>query len=500
MYWSQKHKSNKSTCLMSLAAKTTTGILWNFGQQLVTRGVSILVTLLLARFLVPEDFGLVAMMAVFLALGSSLMESGFREALIRLANITQKDYDTAFYANVLLGLFSYGILYISSPAIANFYEEPRLIDLIRVASLTIIIMSFQVVQVASLTRKLNFKAQLNASLPASMLSGSIAVYLAYNDYGVWAIVSQILLNAFIQTVLLWKMEGWRPTMQFSWSSVKGMYNFGYKLFLSGVLDAVFQNLYVIVIAKVFSASVAGLYFFANSMKELIVNQLVRSIQAVTYPALASIQNDNVRLKQGYKKIVILMTMILFPGVLFTAAIAEPIFQILLPEKWSPAIPYFQLLCIASLMMPLHSINLNILKVKGRSDLFLWLEIVKKTINGLVLLATYRYGVCAILSGQIITSFINFIPNSYFSSKLLGYGIKEQVRDFLPILVITSAVAFIGWSTLTLFSNSIIAGAIFSSVLMVIVYVFSVFVFQREAFNLSFAFLKQFLNRKRIIND
>ncbi|PKG93137.1 lipopolysaccharide biosynthesis protein [Paraglaciecola sp. MB-3u-78] len=483
---------------MSLTAKTTTGILWNFGQQLATRGVGVLITLLLARFLVPEDFGLVAMMAVFLALGSSLMESGFREALIRLENVTQQDYDTAFYANLLLGLFSYGVLFLSAPAIAYFYEEPKLIELIRVASLTIIIMSFQVVQVASLSRKLNFKAQLKASLPASMISGTTSVYLAYIDYGVWAIVSQTLLNAFIQTALLWKVESWRPTLEFSWSSVKAMYNFGYKLFFSGVLDIVFQNLYVIVIAKVFSTYVAGLYFFANTMKELIVQQLVRSIQAVTYPALASVQHDNVRLKQGYKKIVILMTMILFSGVLFTAALAEPVFQILLPDKWSPAIPFFQLLCIASLMMPLHSISLNILKVKGRSDLFLYLEVIKKTINGLVLLATFRYGVYEILTGQIITSFINFIPNSYFSSKLLGYGIKEQIRDFLPILVITAVVASMGWNAFALFSSSMFAGAIFSSILMVVVYVISVFVFQREAFDLSLSFLKQFSNRKKVV--
>lgn len=480
---------------MSLTAKTTTGLIWNFSQQLATRGVSILVTLLLARFLVPEDFGLLAMMAVFLALGSSLMESGFREALIRLEKVTQEDYATAFYANLLLGFIAYSILFISAPFIATFYEEPRLIDLIRAASLTVIITSFQVIQIASLSRKLNFKAQLKASLPASIISGAIAVYMAYIGLGVWALVCQLLLNALIQTALLWRTEGWRPTLQFSWPSIKDMYNFGYKIFLSGIIDTVFQNLYVIVIAKVFSAPIAGLYFFANKIKELIINQLVRSIQAVTYPALASIQKDDMRLKQGYKKIVILMTMILFPGVLFTAALAEPIFQIILPQKWFPAVPYFQLLCIASLMTPLHSINLNILKVKGRSDLFLYLEIVKKAINGLVLLAVFRYGIYAILIGQITTSFINYIPNSYFSSKILNYSIKEQVSDFLPMLIIASVVAYLGRSISILFDDSLIIGIILSSVLMVLAYVFSIFMFQRKAFNLFFYFVKQFLNKK-----
>lgn len=481
---------------MTLSAKTTTGILWNFSQQLATRGVGILVTLLLARFLVPEDFGLVAMMAVFLALGSSLMDSGFREALIRLENITQEDYATAFYANIVLGLISYGILFAAAPAIAGFYEEPRLVDLIRVASLSVIIMSFQVVQVASLSRKLNFKAQLKASLPASVISGVIAVGLAYVGWGVWALVSQTLLNALVQTVLLWKMEGWRPTRQFSWPSLKGMYNFGYKLFLSGVLDTVFQNLYVIVIAKVFSAPVAGLYFFANKIKELIVQQLVRSIQAVTYPALASVQNDDARLKLGYKKIVVLMTMMLFPGILFTAALAGPIFDILLPEKWAPAVPYFQLLCIVSVMLPLHSVNLNILKVKGRSDLFLYLEIVKKSINGLVLLATFRYGVYAIIFGQIATSAINYIPNSYFSSRLLGYGVREQMSDFVPTLAISFVAAGTGYALVRSSEWNPFLLLIVTAALMAGVFLALNLIFNKKRFGLTIQYVATLFPVKR----
>ncbi|NWO07483.1 MAG: lipopolysaccharide biosynthesis protein [Alteromonadaceae bacterium] len=481
---------------MSLTARTTSGVLWNFSQQIATRGVGIIVTLLLARFLVPEDFGLVAMMAVFLALGTSLMDSGFREALIRLETITQEDYATAFYANLVLGLISYGILFAAAPLIADFYDEPRLVDLIRVASLSVVIMSFQVVQVASLSRKLNFKAQLKASLPASLVSGVIAVGLAYLGWGVWALVSQTLLNAFLQTALLWKVEGWRPTRHFSLPSVKGMYNFGYKLFLSGVLDTVFQNLYVIVIAKVFSAPVAGLYFFAHKIKDLIVQQLVRSIQAVTYPALASVQNDDARLKQGYKKIVILMTVTLFPGILFTAALAGPIFQIVLPEKWVPAVPYFQLLCLAALMIPLNSVNLNILKVKGRSDLFLYLELVKKAMHGMVLLITYRYGVTAVIVGQIIVSCLSYIPNSYFSSKLLDYGVKEQVKDFGPILFSALISAIFGYLSIGVFSMHVVMQILIIGILMLVLYVLLLFFVDRVAISLPIQFARGILSRGR----
>ncbi len=480
---------------MSLSAKTTTGILWNFSQQLATRGVGILVTLLLARFLVPEDFGLVAMMAVFLALGNSLMDSGFREALIRLENITQEDYATAFYANLVLGLVSYGALFAAAPAIAEFYEEQRLVDLIRVASFSVIIMSFQVVQVASLSRNLNFKAQLKASLPASVISGVIAVALAYVGWGVWALVSQTLLNALVQTGLLWRVEGWRPTRHFSWPSLKGMYNFGYKLFLSGVLNTVFQNLYVIVIAKVFSAQVAGLYFFANKIKELIVQQLVRSIQTVTYPALASFQNNDARLKQGYKKIVILMTVALFPGILFTAALADTLFQILLPEKWYPAVPYFQLLCLVAVMMPLHSVNLNILTVKGRSDLFLYIEIVKKLMHGLTLLVSFRYGVIAILLGQITISFVSYIPNSYFASRLLGYGLTEQAKDFGPALLSASLAALCGYFFIGITDFHLGLEILISGLIMLVIYLITLSIIGRKTVSLTVRFAQGIFSRR-----
>lgn len=239
---------------MNLAKKTTIGIVWNFVEQLARRGVGIGVTLLLAYFLTPEDFGLVAMMAVFLALGASLMESGFKQALIRLKDATQVDFNTAFYANILLGVVAYAILFGAAPWIALFYEQPGLVDLIRVAGLAVIVNSFQVVQVSILSRNLNFKTQLKVNLPAAVLSGFLAVALAYLGWGVWALVAQMLVSAMLVTLLLWAQRIWRPNLSFSFVSLRQMYNFGYKLFLSGVLDTVFRNMYVIVIAKFFSAT------------------------------------------------------------------------------------------------------------------------------------------------------------------------------------------------------------------------------------------------------
>lgn len=440
---------------MTLATKTITGVIWRFSEQIGRRGIGVAITLLLARFLAPEDYGLVAMMAVFLAVAQSLMDSGFRQALIRLQGARQVEFNTAFYANLGLGCIAYTLLFVSAPAIALFYDEPRLIILIRVAGLNILIHAFQVVQIAVLSRKLNFKAQLQASIPAGIISGLIAVGLAYLGAGVWALISQMLLSTFITTALLWHIQGWRPTLGFSRQSFKEMYNFGYKLFLSGLIDIVFKNLYVAVIAKVFAASTAGLYFFANKLKELVIAQLVGSIQTVTYPALASMQTDNVRLKAGYRKIIVVTTFLLFPVMLFLAALADPLFEFVLPGKWQPAVLYLQLMCFSGVMHPLHSINLNVLQIKGRSDLFLYLEVIKKVLQVIILAISINFGVIGILIGQIIGSVLAYLPNSYFTVRLINYSIREQIADFMPGLILSGvvagvtylAVSFLAWHPL-----------------------------------------------------
>lgn len=425
---------------MSLTQKTISGIIWNFAEQLGRKGIGVVITLFLARFLMPADYGLVAMIAVFLALAASLMESGFNQALIRLQKAKQVDFNTAFYANLCFGALSYFLLFLAAPFIADFYNEPRLINLIRVAGLSILINAFEVVQVAILSRELNFKVSLQATVPASIISGLIAVWLAYAGLGVWALIAQILLAALITTISLWLIQGWRPTREISRQSLGKMYSFGYKLFLAGLLNIIFQNIYIIVIVKLFTTSIAGHYFFANKLKEFVLQQLVRSIQTVTYPALASLQSDTKRLKEGYRKVIQVTTFALFPAMLFMAALAEPLFKVLLSENWWPAITYLQLMCIVGVMYPLLAINLNILTVKGRSDLLLYLEIFKKTMEVITLAVSFKYGVTGILTGQVIVSILAYIPNCYFSARLINYSIREQIVDFLPGLALSVTVS------------------------------------------------------------
>ncbi|WP_292465068.1 lipopolysaccharide biosynthesis protein [Methanolobus sp.] len=480
---------------MTLTNKTTIGIFWNFGEQLSKRGIGIVVTLLLARFLTPDDYGLVAMIAVFLAIASSLMDLGFNQALIRKKDATNSDFSTVFYINLTLGFLSYILLYISAPFIAAFYNEPRLVLLVRVISVVIIINAFQVVQSAILSRNLNFKAQLQATVPATIISGLCAIIMAYAGFGVWALIAQTIISSVLITVFLWSMDIWRPTFVFSRRSLSEMFGFGSKLFLSGLLDTVFRNIYVVVIAKLFTTTIAGHYFFANKVKELILYQLVNSIQTVTYPALATLQDDDIRLKAGYRKVIQVTTFGLFPVMAIVAALAEPLFSVFLTDQWLPAVPYLQLMCIAGLMYPLHSINLNILKVKGRSDLFFYLEIIKKINITVILLMSIQFGVMGILIGQIISSVLSYLPNSYYSGKLINYPAREQIRDFFPGLFLSSVIALLTYFAVELSTQPALIKLVLFSTLAGIMYIAASYTLKLEALKFAEELVTEKLRRK-----
>ncbi len=429
----------------TLRHKTITGIIWTFLEQIFRVGIQTITTIILAWFLLPEDFGLMAMIAVFFAIASSLTDSGFSQALIRKKKVSQTDYSTAFYTNLVLGLLVYALLFASAPFIASFYDETRLIVLVRVVGLVVIANSFQLVQIADLTRKLNFKVQFKVTLPSAIFSGVVAIFMAAMGFGVWSLVAQMLISSFAATALYWIINKWRPSKDFSVESLNEMFGFGSKLLASGLIDTVFQNIYVIVIGKLFSVTLVGYYFFAQRIQMLVVTQLTGAVQKVTYPALSSIQNDNIALKAFYRRIIQVVTYIVFPCLIALAVLTKPLFSLMLKEDWLPAVPYLQLLCIAGLLYPLHAINLNILKVKGRSDLFLYLEIVKKLMIVIIILISVRFGIFGILIGQIVSSVLDYIPNSYFSIKLIDYSVAEQLHDFIPTLLLAVSMGVIMYS-------------------------------------------------------
>ena len=435
--------------------KLTTGALWSFAEQFGRRGITAVVTILLAHYIAPQDFGLISILAVVIALANALMDAGIKEAIIRLHEPSLVDLDTAFYANLIFSVFACLIILLSAPYISEFYGEPRLKILIEVASLSIIPNAIQVVPSAVLIRNLDFKRQFKVNLLATALATILTLALAANGAGAWALVCQMLASAFFAAVITWQLKIWRPAHQFSMQSFVQLFKFGYKITLSGLLEIIFSNMYVLVIAKILMGAIVGLYFFAEKIRDMLVTQLVNSIQIASYPVLSGFQYESCRLKDGYRKVIIVTTFIVFPSMFSLAALADPLFKSMLPQRWWGGAPYLQLLCIAGAFYPLHAINLNILKVKGRSDLYLYIEVIKKVLAAIIFSITIWFGIYAVLVGQIIWSALAFIPNSFFSAKLIKYPPSSQVGDVFPAFLISifSAsitylfVEFVNWPEL-----------------------------------------------------
>jgi O-antigen/teichoic acid export membrane protein len=412
-----------------------TGIIWTFFEQISTVGIQTITTLILAWFLLPEDFGLIAMISVFFAICHTLVDSGFSQALVRKKEVSKTDYSTVFYTNLALGILTYALLFVSANFISSFYNEPQLVVLVRIMGLTVIINSFQLVQVSDLNRKLNFKMQFRVNLPSTIFSVIVAISMAVMGFGVWSLVAQMLTSSFVSTALYWTINKWRPSKDFSVESLNEMFTFGSKLLASGLLNTAFDNMYILIIGKSFSALLVGYYSLAERIQKLVVTQLSDVVQKVTYPALSTIQDDNIALKEFYRKIIQVVTYIVFPSMIALAVLAKPLISLTFKENWLPTVPYLQLLCVVGLLYPLHAINLNILKVKGRSDLFFYLEIVKKIMIIIIVLISVRFGIFGILIGQIVGSVLAYIPNSYFSIKLIDYSVMEQLEDFIYTLLL-----------------------------------------------------------------
>lgn len=422
--------------------KIGVGVLWNLGGLFMSRGASMVFTLFLARLLAPEAFGLIAMMMVFFELANVLVESGLGQALIRSKEVSVSDLNTVFYANMCFSLLAYLMLYIGSPYVANFYKQPELVLLVQITGFVVFFNALKVVQTAVLTRAMNFQKQMKANTLSAVGSGVIAVVAAYLGAGVWSLVAQLLSAAVISALVLWTASVWRPSMQFSRESFKCLFGFGSHLLIEGFLTVLFQNSYVLVIGRVFSAEVTGLYFFARKISQLVSEQLTGAVQQATFPALATLQDNDDVLRHKYRRLIQLLMFIVAPIVLFLAAVAEPLFAILFDEKWKGAVLYLQLLSVMAVLFPLHAMNINLLNVKGRSDLVLKVGIIKKIVGLLILLISIPYGVAGIIIGQVISSALALIPNTYYSAKLLDYSLNDQLRDVIkPIFVaVISAIS------------------------------------------------------------
>ena len=420
---------------MSLKRKAALSLVWTFTQQFGNQLIGFVVSLVLARILLPAEFGLVGMIAVVVAVGNALLDGGLTKSLIRDTGCDELDYSTVFFFNVGAGFLVYALIFISAPFIADFYEQPILTNIIRIYCITIVITSFSAVQLARLTKRMDFKTQAVIAIPAAVMGGIVGIWMAYSGYGVWSLVWSGITTAVVSTSQMWWYSDWKPKLVFNRTRFSKHLNYGYKLTLSDLLNRIFNNIFLIVIGKYFSAAQVGFYTRAETMKQLPVTNISRALDKVTFPLFVSIQDDEVRLKRVYKKLMLMVVFVVTPVLIFLAVLAEPVFVFLFTEKWLPAVPFFQILCITGILFPLHAYNLTILNVKGRSDLFLRLEVIKKVIIVVAIIIAIPFGIMALLYGQVVISLVAFFINAHYTNKFISYSGWEQVKDVLPILTL-----------------------------------------------------------------
>ncbi len=438
---------------MSLKQKTVTGLMWSFVENSVQQGTNFIIGIILARLLLPREFGLIGMITIFIAISQAFIDSGFSQALIRKKDCTQADYSTVFFFNLVVGIFFYLLLFFMAGHISSFYQEPQLKLIVQVLGIDLIINALTMIQFTQLTRRIDFKLQTHITILASLGSGLISIVMAFKGYGVWSLVARSIGQHTFNVISLWYWNGWKPSWLFDRRSFKELYAFGSKLFISGLVDSTFTNLYYLVIGRYFSAVELGYYTRADLFQSLPSKNLTKVIQRVSYPVLTSIQNDTARLKSAYEKLIRSTMLFSFVLMIGMAAVAKPLVVVLIGEKWLPAVIYLQLLCFVGMFYPLHALNLNMLNVQGRSDLFLRLEIIKKLLTVPMIIIGVLSGIKILILGMLIISLIAYFLNSYWSGQLIGYSSLEQLKDILPSFLLALSGGAVAYLTGMLLNTS-----------------------------------------------
>jgi len=449
-----------------LKQETITGMLWSFIERFGSVMLQFIANIVLARLLTPNDFGLIGMIMVFIAISNTIVDSGFSAALIQKREVTQEDYSTIFFVNIILAILLFCLLFVTAPLISNFYRQAELTNMLRILGFVLILNAFNIIQNTQLIREVDFKKIAKINVIATFIACVLSIILAFKGFGVWSLVVQILAISFFKSLFLWIWNKWRPTFIISMNSLKNLFGFGSKLLFSALLDTVYINLQSLVIGKVFSARDLGLYAQASKMGEVPVNTLSGVVTQVTFPVFARLQDDYVKMKRGVKQSMKSLAYLNFPIMVLLIIIAKPLFLVLFTDKWNDAVPYFRLLCIPGMILTLQVTNLNILKAAGRSDIFFYLEIVKKSIGVISIIIGIQFGILGMLYAMVITSYICLGLNAYFSGKVIQYGIWEQFKDVISTYILSIIIGLISY----FFVSNLSLYYITSMVLMIIVYI------------------------------
>lgn len=448
----------------SLKSKSFSGSVWSLADNITGSGITFIVGLFLARLLTPEEYGVIGIIMIFIAVFNSIVDSGFSNALIRKNDATDEDYNTVFFFNLIISLVLFGVLYAFAGVISSFFMIPILVPVTKVMASIVIINAFAIIQRTILVKNIDFKTQTKVSLIASIVSGIVGIGMALSGYGVWSIVGQQISRQLMNSVFLWVFNRWRPGWKISVKSFKELFGFGWRLLVSGLIDTIWKQIYQVVIGKCYSAETLGQYTRAEQFNTIFSSNLTAVVHRVSYPVLSKIQDENERLKQAYRKVIKTTMLFTFPCMFGLAAIAEPMILVLIGDKWLQCVHYLQIICFSGVFYPLHALNLNMLQVKGRSDIYLVLEIVKKIIAvGPILLGIF-INIYWMLLGSVFTGFIAYYLNGHFSGKEIGYPCREQVRDIMPaflisilMMAVVYALTFLKISVFVIFPLQLVVG-------------------------------------------
>jgi O-antigen/teichoic acid export membrane protein len=429
----------------------------------------------------PKDYGVIAMLAIFMAISQTFIDSGFTNALIRKEDRSDIDFSTVFYFNIFISLVLYAILFVSSPLIARYFRTESLKSITRVFSLSLPISALGAIQRTKFTIKIDFKSQAIAALIGAIIGGITGILLALRNLGAWALVYSALANVAATTILMWIISPWRPRAGFSLSSLRAMFSFGSKLLLSGLLDTIYKNLYQVVIGRKFNSQELGYYSRADQFAQFPSVNITGILQRVTYPVLCEMATNEERLFSAYRRFLKMSAFIIFPLMIGLSAVSKPLVYILLGEKWNFSSTILQIICFSYMWYPIHAINLNALIVKGRSDLFFRLEIAKKVVGVIILVIVMQFSIEVMAIGTIVSSLVALFINTYYSKGLFGYGFGRQLADLIPIFLISILSCVPAFIVSTIYSHSILLLAI-SIISAIIIYFFLAKMFLNEEYH------------------
>lgn len=416
-----------------IKTKVIVSLFWKLMERVGTQGIQFMVQIVLARLLLPEEYGTIAIITIFISFANVFVQYGFNTALIQKKEADETDFSSVFYLSLFVAGVFYLVLFFAAPFIAGFYENQALISLLRVLAITLFIGGLNSIQNAVIARKMEFRKLFFSSLGAMLVSGLVGIVMAYNGYGSWALVAQQLSNQMMIAIILWFTVKWRPLLLFSLERLKELFSFGWKLLVSALINMLYMDSQSLIIAKIYSPTMLGYFNRGQQFPALIVSNINGSIQSVMLPALSLHQENVLRVKEMVRRAIITSSFLIFPMMVGLAVIAEPLVRILLTDKWLPCVPFLQISCATYALYPIHTANLQAINALGRSDIFLKLEVVKNVVGLMILGISLFYGIYAIAVGMFISSVTASFINAYPNKKLLNYSYFQQLKDIFPSL-------------------------------------------------------------------